>query len=137
TRSYCVPIIVDAGGRKQLVLSGSKCVASYDPDTGKQLWLIAGPTEQFVPVLVFAQDLLFMTGGYPDFHLMAIRPDGTGNVTDTHVAWHHKTGGASYVPSPIADAQQFYLVNDGGVASCFDAQTGKRQWTHRLGQHHS
>jgi outer membrane protein assembly factor BamB len=136
TRSYCVPIIVDAAGRKQLVLSGSKCVASYDPDTGEQIWIIDGPTEQFVASLVYTQGLLFLTGGYPEYHMLAIRPDGRGNVTETHVVWHERNG-ASYVPSPIADAERFYLVNDNGVANCFEARTGKRLWTHRLGRRHS
>lgn len=136
TRSYCVPIIVEAAGRKQLVLSGSKCVASYDPDTGKQIWIIDGPTEQFVASLVYTQGLLFMTGGYPEYHMLAIRPDGTGNVTETHVVWHERNG-ASYVPSPIADAERFYLVNDNGIANCFEARSGKRLWTARLGRRHS
>src|SRR5260370_12916570 len=59
TRSYCAPIIMDAGGKKQLVLSGSMCVAGYDPDTGKQRWLIDGPTEQYVASLVFGDGLFF------------------------------------------------------------------------------
>jgi hypothetical protein len=136
TRSYCVPIIIDTAGRKQLVLSGSKCVASYEPDTGKQIWIIDGPTEQFVASLVYTQGLLFLTGGYPEYHLLAIKPDGKGNVTDSHVVWHERNG-ASYVPSPIADPERFYLVNDNGIASCFDAKTGQRHWMQRLGRHHS
>ena len=46
TRSYCTPLIRTIGGRNQLILSGSKSVASYDPDTGKQHWIIDGPTDQ-------------------------------------------------------------------------------------------
>src|SRR5579871_4055261 len=57
TRSYCPPVVVDAAGRKQLVLTGSKCVASYDPDSGKQLWLVNGPTEQFVSSIVLHDGL--------------------------------------------------------------------------------
>jgi outer membrane protein assembly factor BamB len=136
TRSYCTPILIDAAGKKQLVLSGSKCVASYDPDTGKQLWIIDGPTEQYVASLVFLQDVLFLTAGFPEFHLMGIRPDGEGNVTQTHVLWHDRRG-ASYVPSPIAWDRYFFVVSDGGVASCLEAKTGKRLWMERLGRHHS
>src|SRR5262249_4779932 len=88
TRSYCTPLIVSAAGKKQLVLSGSKSVASYDPDTGKQWWVIDGPTEQFVASLVFANNLFFMTAGFPTYHIMGIRPDGAGDVTKTHVLWH-------------------------------------------------
>src|SRR5262249_10696198 len=70
-----------------------------------------------------------------------IRPDGQGNVTKTHVAWHERIG-AAYVPSPIAQGPCFFVVSDrptseNGKASCFEAQTGKRLWMERLGKHHS
>ena len=90
TRSYCTPVIVQAAGKTQMVLSGSKCVASYDPATGKQLWIMDGPTEQFVASPVFADGVFFVTGGFPEHHFVGIRPDGTGNITETHIAWHNK-----------------------------------------------
>ncbi len=133
TRSYCTPIIRNIKGRNQLMLSGSLSVASYDPDTGKQHWVIDGPTEQYVASLVYnpERNLLFLTCGFPEKHLMAIRPDGNGNVTDTHVQWH-ETAGASYVPSPIGIGDYFLVVADNGVASCFDAMSGERFWRERL-----
>lgn len=140
TRSYCVPIIVDMAGKKQLVLSGSLCVASYDPQTGKQHWIIDGPTEQFVASLVPNQGLLFLTTGFPEYHNLAIRPDGVGNVTRTHIAWHEKNvpaRKASYVPSPIAFDKYFYVISDQGWLSAFEATTGKRLWLEKLGRHHS
>lgn len=133
TRSYCPPVVFHAAGRDQLVISGSFCVASYDPATGKQLWILDGPTEQFAASLVQHDGLLFMTGGFPERHLMAIRPDGSGNVTKTHVAWHHPKG-AAYVPSPIAADHLLYMVNDEGIGQCFDTRTGKRHWQKRLGR---
>ncbi|MHC4703533.1 MAG: outer membrane protein assembly factor BamB family protein, partial [Planctomycetota bacterium] len=87
TRSYCPPIVRRIEGRNQMILSGSLCVASYDPDTGRQHWIIDGPTEQFVASLVYNGDLLFMTCGFPDRFVQAIRPTGAGNITKTHVAW--------------------------------------------------
>ncbi len=139
TRSYCAPIIVDAAGRKQLVLSGTHCVTSYDPDTGKLLWIIDGPTEQFVASLVYLDDVLFLTAGFPTYHYMGIRPDGSGNVTATHVLWHHKPPSreGSYVPSPVAHGHWFFVVSDDGWANCFEAKSGKRMWLERLGRHHS
>jgi outer membrane protein assembly factor BamB len=137
TRSYCAPIVIDVAGKKQLVLSGSKCVASYDPDTGKQNWVIDGPTEQFVASPVFLEKILFITGGYPDHHLLGIRPEGKGNVTRSHIRWRHHTSDASYVPSPIGRGKYFFVVSDQGMASCYEAKTGKRQWRHRLGRRHS
>jgi outer membrane protein assembly factor BamB len=136
TRSYCTPIIRQIDGRTQMVLSGSKCVASYDPHDGSRHWIIDGPTEQFVASLVYNGKLLFLTAGFPELHMMAIRPDGTGNVTDTHIAWR-TTRGAGYVPSPIAEGNYFLAVSDGGVASCFEAASGKRAWSERLGTHFS
>ena len=135
-RSYTPPVIFEAAGRPQLVLSGSKCVASYDPDTGKQIWIIDGPTDQFVASLVYTEGIFFVTGGYPDHHLIGIKPDGKGNVTRSHVIWEHRDG-VSYVPSPLGVGKNFYVVADGGVASCLDARTGKRHWMERLGRHHS
>jgi outer membrane protein assembly factor BamB len=136
TRSYCPPVVFDVAGKKQLVLSGSKCVASYDPDTGRQHWIVDGPTEQFVASLVETQGILMMTGGYPTLHILGIRPDGAGNVTKSHVIWHVRKH-ASYVPSPIAHGEHFFLVSDRGMASCLEARTGKYMWTQRLGRHHS
>lgn len=138
TRSYCTPILREIDGKTQMILSGSLSVASYDPDTGKQIWVIDGPTEQFVASLVYHEQakLLFLTCGFPQKHMLAIRPDGTGNVTKTHVAWRD-TEGAAYVPSPVVSGDHFVLVADNGVASCFVVTTGERYWRERLPGGHS
>jgi outer membrane protein assembly factor BamB len=136
TRSYCTPIIRDLAGKEQLLLSGSKCVASYDPNTGKQLWVVDGPTEQFVASLVVTNGIVFCTGGFPTLHLIGINPDGSGNVTNNKVLWHDHRA-ASYVPSPIAAGDWFFVVSDGGVATCWEAKTGNQLWKQRLGPHHS
>jgi outer membrane protein assembly factor BamB len=139
TRSYCAPILVDAAGKKQLVLSGSKCVASYDPDTGWPWWIIDGPTEQFVSSLVYLDGVLFLTAGFPTYHYVGISPDGEGDVTATKVLWHHKPPAreGAYVPSPIAHDRWFFAVSDEGWCNCFEAKTGERKWLHKLGRHHS
>ena len=79
TRSYCAPVIRELAGKTQMILSGTKCVASYDPNDGRLIWMIDGPTEQFVASLVYNDraGLLFMTGGFPEHHILAIKPDGT------------------------------------------------------------
>ncbi|MCH2378928.1 MAG: serine/threonine protein kinase, partial [Pedosphaera sp.] len=86
TRSYATPIIRTIGGRAQMILCGSKSVASYHPANGKQHWIIDGPTEQFVASMVYNGKYVFVTGGYPERHILAIRPEGRGNVTKTHIA---------------------------------------------------
>jgi outer membrane protein assembly factor BamB len=137
TRSYCTPIIREIDGRMQMMLSGSKCVASYDPDTGKQQWIIDGPTEQFVASPVYHQKLLVITGGFPDKHIIAVDPTGEGNINKSNIKWHHLRRGVSYVPSPIAVSDYFVVTSDDGIGTCFEITTGKIVWSERLGRHYS
>jgi outer membrane protein assembly factor BamB len=133
-RSYVPPVIFEAGGRPQLVLSGSRCVASYDPGTGKQIWIIDGPTRQFVASMVYTEGVFFISGGFPEYHVLGIKPDGEGNVTQTHILWRDKGQEiCSYVPSPVAWGSHFFIVSDIGFATCFEAKTGKRMWKEKLG----
>ena len=136
TRSYVTPIIRKIGGRTQMVLSGSKSVVSYNPSTGKRHWMIDGPTEQFVASMVCNGEHFFVTGGYPERHILAIRPDGHGNVTNTHISWRTNRG-AAYVPSPIVEGPHLLVVSDNGIVSCFTAKDGRRLWMERLGGGHS
>jgi len=136
TRSYCTPIFIEHQGKPQMILSGSKSVCGYEPETGKPIWWMAGPTEQFVATLVYADDVLFVTGGFPDFHILGVDPSGTGDVLKTHILWRDRRG-AAYVPSPIAANHHFFIVSDNGIASCFEAKTGKVKWKERMGRRHS
>jgi hypothetical protein len=136
TRSYCTPLFFEHHGKPLMALSGSKSVCAYEPDTGKPVWWMAGPTEQFVASLVYTDDILFVTGGFPDFHVLGVDPGGTGDVLKTHILWRDIKG-ASYVPSPIAHGHHFFIVSDNGIATCFEAKTGKKNWKQRLGRRHS
>ena len=146
TRSYCTPILIHSAKHPevtQLVLSGSKCVTGYNADDGALRWIVKGPTEQYVASLVFLDDTLFLTCGFPERHLMGIDPDGEGNITDTpFVRWHignaeNGEKGASYVPSPIACDDCFFVVSDVGYLNCVEARSGQRLWQKQLGKHHS
>jgi len=136
TRSYVTPIIREVGGRTQMVFSGSKCVASLDPNDGSTLWIIDGPTEQYVASMVFDGKLFFMAAGFPTYHVMGIRPDGRGNVTNTHIAWE-STSAKCYVPSPVVVGGYLIVPDDRGTANCFAADSGERLWQERLGSHYS
>jgi outer membrane protein assembly factor BamB len=136
TRSYVTPIIREVGGRTQMVFSGSKAIVSLDPNDGSCHWSIEGPTEQFVASMVYDDKMFFMTAGFPTFHVLGIRPDGSGDVTDTHVAWH-STGAKCYVPSPVVTNGYLLVADDRGTGNCFDAASGERHWQERLGSHFS
>jgi outer membrane protein assembly factor BamB len=136
TRSYVPPIIREIDGRAQMVFSGSRHIVSLDPNDGSRHWKIEGPTEQYVASLVYDGTLFFMTAGFPTYHVMGIRPDGKGIVTDTHVAWH-VTDAKCYVPSPVVVAGYLLIADDRGTANCYEASTGRRLWKERLGKHYS
>jgi len=138
TRSYTVPLIREIDGRAQMVLTGSKCTASYDPNNGKLHWILDGPTEQFVASPVFSErdDLVVITSGFPEYHTLAIKADGKGKVGAEKVAWR-TIKGAVYVPSPIIDGDYFFVISEGGVAHCFETKSGKILWQERMGTHHA
>jgi len=135
-RSYVTPIIREIGGRTQLVFSGSQHIISLDPNDGRMHWKIEGPTEQYVASLVDDGRLLYMAAGFPTYHVLGIRPDGHGDVTETHVAWH-STAARCYVPSPVVVGEYLIVADDRGTANCFDTDKGERHWQERLGKHFS
>lgn len=136
TRSYCVPLIREIDGKPHMMLTGSKCTASYNPEDGSLQWIMDGPTEQFVAAPVYNGKYLFITAGYPEKHLLAIRPGGSGKIGDEHIAWRTRRG-ASYVPSPILHGPYLLQVSDGGFLSAYNADSGEQLWTERLGGGHS
>ena len=136
TRSYVTPIIRQIDGRTQMLLSGSKSVTSYDPRTGEQHWYMDGPTEQFVASLVYDGQLLYLTAGFPEHHILAMKADGKGKIGDDSIVWRTKQN-CSYVPSPIVCGDYFLVASDEGIASCYHGASGKLQWKERIGKHYS
>jgi len=136
--SYSAPLIREMAGRTQLIQCGDRCVASFDPDTGRQLWTVDGPSEEFVATPTYSEKagLVFVSSSWPRQILLAIRPDGSGDVTGTHVVWRDNKG-APYVPSMIVAGDFLLSVNNAGVAFCYEAATGKVLWQEKLGRHHA
>jgi len=136
--SYSAPLIREMAGRTQLIQCGDRCVTSFDPDTGEQLWTVDGPSEEFVATPVYSEKagLVFISSSWPKRVLLAIRPDGRGNVTQTHIAWQD-TKGAPYVPSMIVAGDFLLSVNSGGTAFCYEAATGEVLWQEKLERHHA
>lgn len=136
TRSYSTPLLRPVDGKTQAVLTGSKRVAGFDPDTGELVWWIEGPTEQFVASMVFDNKYFYLNAGFPTYHVMAVRPGGKNDVTDSHVQWH-VTKSQSYVPSPVVTNGLLFVADDRGIGHCYDAETGEHLWRERLGRHFS
>jgi outer membrane protein assembly factor BamB len=132
-QAYTTPLIIRAAERDQLISVGAFRARAYDPLDGREIWRVRYD-EGFsnVPRPVFAHGLVYIATGFQQPALLAVRPDGRGDVTRTHVAWTLSRG-APLTPSPIAVGEELYLVTDGGIASCLDAKTGAVIWQSRLG----
>lgn len=131
--SFSTPLAISVKGRTQIISPGSGMVCAYAPEDGRELWRVRyGEGYSVVPRPVFAQGLVFISSGFDAPKTFAIRPDGMGDVTDTHIAWT-TTKGAPNTPSMLAVGDELYMVSDAGVATCLDARTGQVHWNERVG----
>ena len=132
-QAYSTPLVIRVGDRDELVSVGAYRAAAYDPQTGKEIWRV-GYADGFsnVPRPVFGHGLVYIATGFQQPSLLAVRADGAGDVTKTHIAWT-LTRGAPLTPSPLLVGDELFVVNDGGIASCLDAKTGATNWVQRLG----
>jgi outer membrane protein assembly factor BamB len=125
------PLAVRTGDRDEIIVSSEQRVRAYDPATGKELWVCAGNTG-VGGTPVAGHGLVFCCSGRAG-PTLAIRPDGSGDITKTHLAWKANTA-SPYIPSPLLYGDYLYMVNDvASVARCYEAKTGKLIWQERLG----
>jgi outer membrane protein assembly factor BamB len=130
--SFCTPLLIMVNGQKQVVSPGSGVVSALDPNTGQEIWHVDYEGYSVVPRPVFGHGLVFVCTGFDSPGLLAIRPDGQGNVTKSHVAWTTRKD-VSLTPSPLLVGEELYMVSDKGIASCLDAKTGHVRWQERIG----
>jgi len=124
--NYAPPVLLQIGGREQLLFSGCDLVTSFEPATGKKLWETQGATTECVTSIVTDGQRVFTSGGYPRNHIQAVRADGSGKVD-----WEN--GARVYVPSMIVKDGHLYAMLDAGVAMCWKSDTGEEVWKERLG----
>ena len=135
--SFSTPLIIEVGGKSQVISSGSDHVVSYDLEKGDELWRFNYPNGySVVPRPVFGHGLVYVCSGFGSQKIWAIRPDGTGDVTKTHLAWE-RVRSVPLNPSPLLAGDELYTVSDDGIASCLDAKTGEQHWQKRLAGHFS
>jgi outer membrane protein assembly factor BamB len=133
SQAYSTPLVVRVAGRDQVVSVGAFHTLAYDPESGKEIWRVSYPDGfSNVPRPVYGNDLVYITTGFQQPSVLAVRPDGKGDVTRTHVAWTLSRG-APLTPSPLLAGDDLYIVTDAGIASCVDARTGTIRWQQRLG----
>jgi hypothetical protein len=126
--SWATPLVVDVGGRAQVITSATGRVRSYDLATGELLWHATGMTANAIPTPVHADGLVFLTSGFRGNALLAVRlAEARGDITNSPaIVWRYDRD-TPYVPSPLLSGDQLYfLKSNSGVLSSFEAKTGKK-----------
>ncbi len=126
------PVAIRAGDHDEIIVSSQRRVQAYDPDTGRELWQCGGNLFEVIPTPVVGYGMVFCSSGRAG-PTLAIRPGGSGDVTDSHLVWSSPRG-SPFVPSPLLYGEYLYIVNDmASIATCFDAASGDVMWQGRLG----
>ena len=132
-RGWSTPVLIGAGGRKELVLNGHTGVIAYGPDTGEELWFCRCPAGRGTPTVTPANGLLYVISGLSGGGFYAIKPGGSGDVTGSHRLWITKRRGRD-TPSPIVIGKTVLIVSlRPDVLTAYDAATGKEKWARRVG----
>jgi len=135
-RGWSTPVLIETADRREIVLQGETGVRAYDPKTGKQLWQTTGSRGRGTPTVTPANGLLYVVPGRPG-RTIAIRPGGSGDVTESGEVWGVQRKGRD-LSSPIVIGDFVLIMSQkGGILTCYDAATGETHWQERLGGNHS
>lgn len=134
-KSFSTPAVFEHQGRWQLVSPAAVGTVAYDPLTGTELWKVhhGGYNAAARPLYSHGLVIINTQNG---LRLLAVRPDGAGDVTKTHIAWSCSRATPTR-PSQLIVRDHLYMVNDQGIVSCLDVRTGEPTWTQRMGGRHS
>jgi outer membrane protein assembly factor BamB len=137
SQAYSTPLVIAVGGQDQIVSVGAFRTTAYDPETGREIWWVRYDDGfSNVPRPVFGHGLVFISTGFQVPSMLAVRADGSGDVTSTHVAWTLRRG-APLTPSPLLVGDELYVVNDRGILTCIAATSGETHWQERIGGNYS
>jgi outer membrane protein assembly factor BamB len=127
--SWSSPVVVETEKGAQVITMANDAIIAYDPASGRELWAVKCSGSDVGPSPIFAGGLVLasITGD----RIYAIRPDGSGDVTATHVAWTSEDG-VTDVSSPVSNGELVFFAHSGGLLTCLDVKTGKKVWDHNL-----
>lgn len=125
--SWGTPIIIQAANKEQIICLGEPWLISHDFSDGKELWKYNGMGSDGTPSPIFAAGLVI--GISPSQRIIAIKPDGTGDITKTHVSWMVEEN-VPDIASPTAYGEHLFTMETGGNLICRESSTGKKVWEH-------
>jgi outer membrane protein assembly factor BamB len=127
--SWATPIVIEAGPKTQIVTLSVPWAIGYAARDGVELWRVDGFANEVTPSVVFAGGVVLAIS--PGEKLMAIRPDGQGDVTKTHVLWAAEDN-VPDISSPVSTDELVFTLNTGGLLTCFELKDGKKLWEQDL-----
>jgi len=127
--SWTTPIVISVGGADQIITAADPWVIAYEPGSGREIWRAKCLSQDVGPSPVFADGIVYVGNEYSV--LSAIRADGRGDVTRSHVLWEGEDG-LPDTASPLATSQYVFLLASYGVLTCYDAKTGEMLWDHEF-----
>ncbi len=136
--SFSTPIFREMAGKMQMILGGNKEISSFNPEDGSRYWFVNGPSEDFCssPVYNEKSGLVLVSSAWPVRNLLAIKPDGQGDASTTHVVWQ-STKGAFYVPSPVCSEEFLFSTMTNGQVHCIEVATGTIKWVEPMGKQYA
>lgn len=132
SQAYTTPVVIRVGETDQVISIGAFHATAYEPESGKEIWRVNYPDGfSNVPSPVYGNGLVYITTGFQQPSLLAVRVDGEGDVTQTHSEWIRRRS-IPLTPAPLLVGEELYIVSDLGVISCLDAATGEPHWQQRI-----
>ena len=131
-KAYSTPALIPVGSSLQLVSPSAGATIAYDPKTGEEIWRVRSGGMNAAALPLFGNGLVYAATAGGGYQLFAVRPDGHGDVTDTHVVWKFDKNVPSR-PSQILVGSRLFMISDNGMISCVDAGTGQAVWQKRHG----
>jgi len=131
-KGFTTPLVIDVGGKEQLISPASSTLFAYEPGTGKEIWRTQNTSHTPAVSPIFANGLVLAVTGHGAEEMLAIRPDGKNDVTDSHVAWRVAGKDVPLTPSPVTLNGLLYMLSDQGALNCIEIETGKTLWQENL-----
>ena len=128
--SWSTPILVNANGRGELVVSVPEQVRAFDPQSGKDLWRCGGLNPLIYTSPIYGDGVVIAMGGFLGTTI-AVKPGGQGDVTATHRLWQ-TVRTKNRLGSGVIVNGHVYILNTEGIAECLELNSGKRVWEERL-----
>ncbi len=132
-KGFATPLVIDVGGKAQLISPASSALFAYEPDTGKEIWRVLNTAYTPAVTPVFDGGLVLAVTGHGAAEMLAVRPDGTNDVTDSHVVWRVAGKDVPLTPSPVVRDGLLYMLSDNGVMTCLETGSGKTVWRENIG----